>query len=465
VYSKHLIKTVSHLSTPVRVGAVLLLVTLALGVWPAPVTHAALPGTITVDTTVDELNGTSGNGDCSLREAIANANNDNAGQADCATGDDDDDVIILGANTYTLNIPGISEDGNITGDLDITDGLIINGNGAIIQAGTNATNGIDRVLHIDGAGVVVEINDATIRYGHAPDGADGIPGGLGQYSGGITVPGTCTLTLNRSTVTASSAGNGGDGIGGGVAGGWGGKGGGIYVQGTLVLNQSTVSGNYAGDGGNSTGGVGSGVYGNGDPGRGGGVYNTGSATFTSCTFAQNDAIGGGTGNAIDTYGATTLANTILASGDATNTCVLTGSGANTSSGYNLDDGTSCGLAGTGDLSSTNPNLAALADNGGPTWTHALQSPSNAIERIPGGTNGCDGGTSVDQRGAVRANGTNRGGAACEVGAYEYGSDQTPSVVTLSSFAVQRASGAYVMLLLVIPILGVATVLLYRRRSA
>ncbi|MBN1810738.1 MAG: CSLREA domain-containing protein [Anaerolineae bacterium] len=545
MYIKRLVNKVSHLSTLVRVGAGLLLVTLALGVWPMPVTHAAPPGTITVDTTSDELDGLSGNGDCSLREAIANANHDNAAQADCATGDDDDDVIILDADTYILDITGAGEDGNTTGDLDITGGLIINGNGAIIQAGTNATDGIDRVLDIDGVGVVVEINDATIRYGHAPDGADSTSaGGSGEYGGGITVLGTCTLTLNRSTVTANSAGNGGNASGSDAPGGWGGRGGGIYVEGTLVLNQSTVSGNYAGDGGtggpgaqgvlggpgggiatggssasvtlnasliagnsagrggdgagsgfiyggsagdgggiyvystsamaatnstisgNSTGGVGHGSYADGEPGSGGGVINHGSATFTHCTFAQNAATDGGTGNALYTGGTTMLANTILASGDASNTCAFETSGTNTSNSYNIDDGTSCGLSSGTDLNNKNPNLAALAANGGPTLTHALQSPSDVIERIPDGINGCDGGTSVDQRGAVRAGGSSDyGGTACEVGAYEYDSEYTPTAVTLSSFAVHRASGMYVMLLLVVPVLGVVTVLLYRRRSA
>lgn len=537
MYTKHL-KIVSHSFVPARLGAILLLAALVLGVWPMPVTRAAPYVTITVDTVADELNGSSGNGDCSLREAIANANNNNAAQVDCASGSNASDVIELDAltSTYTLSRAGSGEDGNATGDLDITEGLTINGNNATVRAGTHAANGIDRVLDIHAG--VVEINDVTIQYGLALAGADGINGGQGEYGGGIQVAGTCALTLNRCTVASNSAGAGGNGIGVGSTAGWGGRGGGIYVEGTLVLNQSAVSGNDAGDGGNGgggmsgalggpgggiatggsassvtlnastisgnfagdggdgngaiggSGGTGGGIYvatssslaatnstisgnytGNpgsgsptGNPGLGGGVRNAGNASFTHCTFAQNTAASGGAGNAIHTSGTTTLANTILNSGAASNTCA--GGGTFTSGGYNIDDGTSCGLgAGTDDLNSTDPSLAALADNGGPTWTHALQFPSDAIDHIPEGSNGCVGGVSVDQRGAVRNDGSNRGGWGCDVGAFEYGSRQTPAAITLSNLVVHQAPRAYVVLLLAVPVLSVVAVLLYRRRSA
>ena len=46
--------------------------------------------------------------------------------------------------------------------------------------------------------------------------------------------------------------------------------------------------------------------------------------------------------------------------------------------YNLDDGTSCDFASTGDQSSATPNLGPLADNGGPTQTLALLAGSDAL---------------------------------------------------------------------------------------
>ena len=81
-----------------------------------------------------------------------------------------------------------------------------------------------------------------------------------------------------------------------------------------------------------------------------------------------------------------------------------------------------GHPGSNDVTSEDPKLAALADNGGPTWTQALQSGSPAVDKIPDGTNGC--GTSpldVDQRGLPRPRPT---GGDCDMGAYE---DQSVSI--------------------------------------
>jgi hypothetical protein len=67
-----------------------------------------------------------------------------------------------------------------------------------------------------------------------------------------------------------------------------------------------------------------------------------------------------------------------------------------SGGFNIDDGTSCGLFQPTDLSTTDPGLdAALAANGGPTPTHALLPGSPAIDRGNGFGEG------VDQRGLPR----------------------------------------------------------------
>ena len=55
----------------------------------------------------------------------------------------------------TLSLPnqsGVNEDAGLSGDLDVTDNLTIIGNGptnTIIQAGTNETDGIDKVLAIN----------------------------------------------------------------------------------------------------------------------------------------------------------------------------------------------------------------------------------------------------------------------------------------------------------------------------
>jgi CSLREA domain-containing protein len=95
---------------------------------------AAASMTFTVTKTADTADGTC-NADCSLREAITAANA-NPGH----------DTIVLPAGTYGLSIAGTGEDANATGDLDITDSVIIKG------AGSGSTiidgNDVDRVLDI-----------------------------------------------------------------------------------------------------------------------------------------------------------------------------------------------------------------------------------------------------------------------------------------------------------------------------
>jgi hypothetical protein len=91
----------------------------------------------------------------------------------------------------------------------------------------------------------------------------------------------------------------------------------------------------------------------------------------------------------------------------------------TDTGYNLEwSGTghtdTCGFGGTGDVTGTDPQLGALASNGGPTQTMALASTSPAIDKIPTSSGLCP---AADQRGAVRPD---NGGASCDIGAYEFG---------------------------------------------
>src|SRR5439155_2998816 len=94
----------------------------------------AAAATFTVTKTADTNDGNCDT-DCSLREAIIAAN--------ASPGMD---TIIIPPGTYLLSIPGMEEDAAATGDLDITDGLILTGAGAastIIDGG-----GVDRVFHV-----------------------------------------------------------------------------------------------------------------------------------------------------------------------------------------------------------------------------------------------------------------------------------------------------------------------------
>jgi chitodextrinase len=96
-------------------------------------------------------------------------------------------------------------------------------------------------------------------------------------------------------------------------------------------------------------------------------------------------------------------------------------------GYNIDTGSSCGFTATNhSLPNTQPELDALAWNGGSTQTMALPAGSPAIDAIPSATPGCTG--STDQRGITRPQ-----GKRCDIGAYEVvvttGDTTPPSVPT------------------------------------
>ena len=176
-------------------------------------------------------------------------------------------------------------------------------------------------------------------------------------------------------------------------------GGGIYADGgTLTATNSTVSGNGAA--------VDALVFDNG----GGGLYAKGAPTMlTNATIAGNTASNNANnaGGGIYAYGATVKPRrTIFArnTADANANCFGTVS----SQGHNLDSGNTCGLAGPADTVNTNPLLAALANNGGPTRTLALMRGSPAINAA--GLSGCP---ASDQRGHSRPR-----GPACDIGAFE-----------------------------------------------
>jgi hypothetical protein len=75
--------------------------------------------------------------------------------------------------------------------------------------------------------------------------------------------------------------------------------------------------------------------------------------------------------------------------------------------------------------STDPGLAALADNGGPTKTMALLSGSVAIDAGPNPVPSFTG-DQYDQRGAGYARTT---GSSSDIGAFEFGSGPVPTTTT------------------------------------
>ncbi|MBK9736612.1 MAG: hypothetical protein IPO92_17295 [Saprospiraceae bacterium] len=159
------------------------------------VTDFPVSGGVTTATGV--IIGGAGAGQVSLRSAII-ASNANVGA----------DIILFNVSTngtpFTLAIAGANENGALTGDLDILDALTITGNGpanTIIQAGTNNTNGIDKVFSINPlftTPFATTISGITIRFGKNPSlfSGDGFGGGL-DWEGS----GTGTLLIDNCIIT------------------------------------------------------------------------------------------------------------------------------------------------------------------------------------------------------------------------------------------------------------------------
>jgi Ca2+-binding RTX toxin-like protein len=160
---------------------------------------------------------------------------------------------------------------------------------------------------------------------------------------------------------------------------------GLYdLGGTTTVTQSTISGNVASASGSDGGGV---------------ATSTGNVTLVHVTMHGNSS--GDPGDAlVNQSGSIGVRHTIV--DDGPTACV----GA-TDQGGNVDAGSSCGLP-PGD-SNLDPLIRPLADNGGPTQTHALAVGSPAADRIA--TPDCS--LPTDQRGFPRPY-----GAGCDAGAYE-----------------------------------------------
>ncbi|SDW52437.1 choice-of-anchor Q domain-containing protein [Thiocapsa roseopersicina] len=292
---------------------------------------------------------------------------------------------------------------------------VISGKSMIIEGDGHQVDGQDgvNVQGFDGmqpfaieSGTVVTMNDLTVTRGKP------VGDGALKRGGGIRNEGT--LTLNRCTIAGNSVDR---------------RGGGIANRGTLVIDSSTISGNVAGT---TTGGsaLGGGIYSEGgsvtitnstisgndaDSGGlqdwGGGIFATGSLTLDSVTITDNFSTEG-RGIYVDTVdGVLTIGNTILSGNVADADCYFdaSGTGSVQDQGHNLFvDSEGCGFVdGVNNNILSRPFLEDLADNGGPTQTHAPQllvSPA-----IDAGSTGL----TVDQRGAARPS-----GAAADIGAYE-----------------------------------------------
>jgi len=423
---------------------------------PPRVAHAA---TLTVTKTAD-TNDTCAIDNCSLREAIAAA----ASSGDTITFDSSLSgqtiaLILNGGTTLTIDkdltidASGLASPVTISGDTDsdsigevtvftIDSGKTVSLNNLHITKGY--TSGDGGGIHNDGA--LTATNCSFIS-----NSADGNGGGI--FSTGA-------LTIYSSTFSENTADNGGgiyanylfiqggvfssnsvDTDGGGIytsvdssvdtstflANYVVTSGGGIYNTGTLDVQRSTFSANAA----DTSGG---GIYssddltvtnstfsGNTSSNYGGGIYNgsAGTLTVTNSTFSANSASAGGGGGGGGIWSSGTLnlllANTILANSTAGGDCVHVGE-IGTASTHNLiESHTGCGTP----ASTDDPDLGALADNGGLTRTMAIAYTSPAFNA--GSGLWC---SATDQRFHSRP-----ALGACDIGAYEL--DVAPSTVTVN----------------------------------
>jgi hypothetical protein len=307
-------------------------------------------------------------------------------------------VIDGGAHHTVVSVSNASAQVTLS-NLTIQNGLgQINGGGvnnagaltvfnSIIIANTTGVGGSGGGIYNTGT---LTINNSNILYNAA-----------GENGGGIAGPGT--LTINNSSISGNSAVNGG----------------GIDGAGTLTIITSTVGSNSASNGGGiDDGGLGgiativnSTIYGN-SASNGGGIYNTSrTMTISNGSFGLNSGFVGA--NFYNSGPPATFKNSIVGSPTSGPNC----SGAVTSNGYNLSSDDTCNFHSIGDLVNTNPLLAYLHNNGGPTWTMAEETGSPAINAgNPGGCTDSHGNLlTTDQRGYRRPG---IGKTRCDMGAYE-----------------------------------------------
>lgn len=223
-------------------------------------------------------------------------------------------------------------------------------------------------------------------------------------------------------------------------------GGGVFADFGSYALRSTVSGNYSfGTGGGMTGHGGftignSTISGNTAKLKtGGGVFaRTFGAPFLlyNSTLAFNNALNGGGAYVTGAPSATVLQSTIMAGNSVTDIAApaaLTITGAN-----NLVVSAGAGITLPADTLRSNPQLRSLADNGGPTRTHALAPASPARDA---GNNAAN--LATDQRGIGFAR---VAGAAADIGAFEAPSAPPPSAApALGSWAAFMLAGLLTLL--------------------
>ncbi len=362
-----------------------------------------------------ELPGFGGPPHCSAEFLITSINDANS------NGPGTDTIDLAAGCVYELGVVDNTIEGN-NGTPSITSAIIINGNGATVRRSTGAQKAAIRLFHISQGGEL-SLNDLTLHDGMGMEPAD-VTITINNSGGAILNNGV--LTVNNSVFDYNRAKT---------------HGGAIFNVGTMTINNTSFLNN--------------GVNISNVPNEAGGaIWNNGTATITNSAFVGNVAsLSGGaitnasaaamtitnstisgnsttltvndSGSAIANAGNLTIGFTTIAHNIGTSTGALYSSGPTldiyssivadnpggdcsyppTSMilGMNINSDGSCGA-----MTTANPLLGPLANNGGPTLTHSIPFNSPAKDVSFGLC------PATDQRGESRPF-----GPECDLGAYEY----------------------------------------------
>ncbi|NDJ55005.1 MAG: hypothetical protein GYB68_18180, partial [Chloroflexi bacterium] len=341
--------------------------------------------------------------DCSLREAILQANDLINGGA----------TINIPSGTYFLSRSDPADNDAQAGDLDIRRSMMLIGDGAsdtIIDGSALS----DRLFDLQSGASNVSIEGLTLRGGRTDEGGAAIRHAGGSltleslwitnnqahsWGGAIQVNGATQLNVRNSTLSSNRSLTS-DGGAIGIAG-----------SGSLTLLNSTLSGNQA----DVNGGA---LY----------ISASGSHRIESSTIISNSA--GSDGDAIYHFAGTTSlqASIVLGNGNPEDNC--SGSATLNSLGANLLRSGSCSADVSDTLTAMSLDQIVVTDlkrDVGETPSQQLLSGSPALDAI----SDCGSLASTDQRGGKRpfANGL------CDIGAVEFGQpESSPTSVTLSAGA-------------------------------
>lgn len=303
------------------------------------------------------------------------------------------------ATRYAGGIGGVNlmviRNSTISNNTAFSDGGgIFNNDGAFVEdsvvTGNSSSQGWGGAIVNDGGSL--QIVASILTANHAPQG-----GAIANRAG----PNTPSIDLLAVALGGNTAVEGGA----------------IYnLDGNAVVRDSTFSGNQAR--------------------FGGGVENRAGMTLTNVTFSGNSAgesggienisgtislvhvtLTGNSGGGFSHYGVNpsqtfSVVDTLVAGNSSVNCVVWSNSQVSiTSNGFNLSTDGSCAAFFNlpSDWNNANANLGGLRNNGGPTATHKVFPPSNAIDH-----GACLGGVATDQRGMPRPL-----GGWCDIGAVEY----------------------------------------------